>query len=56
MHVIEHLDRAKNPLVSVEIVPPRRGGDIRKLYKAVESVAPFEPPFIDVTSHSAEVQ
>jgi methylenetetrahydrofolate reductase (NADPH) len=32
-----------------------RGRNIRKLYEAVESVLPYHPPFIDVTSHAAEV-
>lgn len=55
MKVIEHLASAKNPLVSVEIIPPRRGGNIGKIHQAIESILPFNPPFIDVTSHSAEV-
>lgn len=55
MKVTEHLDRATNPLISVEIIPPRRGFNIQKLYDAIESIRPFNPPFIDVTSHSAEV-
>lgn len=55
MKVIEHLENAKNPQVSVEIIPPRRGRNVQKIYEAVESIIPFNPPFIDVTSHSAEV-
>jgi methylenetetrahydrofolate reductase (NADPH) len=55
MKVVEFLASAQNPLVSVEIIPPRRGANIQKLYQAVESIAPYRPPFIDVTSHSAEV-
>lgn len=55
MKVIEHLDRAKNPLISIEIIPPRRGHSVQKIHNAIESVKPFNPPFIDVTSHSAEV-
>lgn len=55
MKVTEHLDRATNPLVSVEIIPPKRGADFHKIQEAIESTLPFQPPFIDVTSHSAEV-
>lgn len=55
MKVTEHLDRAKNPLISVEIIPPRRGRNIQKLHDAIESIKPYNPPFIDVTSHAAEV-
>lgn len=54
MHVTEHLDRAKNPLYSYEIIPPLRGGSVRDIIDIVEQVMPFDPPFIDVTSHSAE--
>jgi methylenetetrahydrofolate reductase (NADPH) len=40
--------------VSVEIIPPRRGGDVRRIYDAVGSIMPFDPPFIDITSHAGE--
>ncbi|MEO0585263.1 MAG: methylenetetrahydrofolate reductase [Bacteroidota bacterium] len=55
MHVVDHLLNTKNPTVSLEIIPPKRGRNITKLYDAIESVIPFDPPFIDVTSHAAEV-
>ncbi|WNJ17548.1 methylenetetrahydrofolate reductase [Pontibacter sp. G13] len=55
MRVIDHLLNAKNPTVSIEIIPPRRGGNINKLHQAIESVIPYNPPFVDVTSHAAEV-
>jgi methylenetetrahydrofolate reductase (NADPH) len=52
--VIEHLANATRPLVSVEIIPPRRGGSVQRIYEAVSSLMPYEPPFIDITSHAAE--
>lgn len=55
MRVIDHLNSTKNPTISLEIIPPRRGRNIQKLHDAIESVSPFNPPFIDVTSHAAEV-
>ena len=55
MKVIEHLDRARSPLISYEIIPPKRGGSIEGVMETIESVMPFQPPFIDVTSHAAEV-
>jgi methylenetetrahydrofolate reductase (NADPH) len=55
MRVTEHLERASEPLISYEIIPPRRGGSVRGVFDIVEQVLPFEPPFIDVTGHSAEV-
>ncbi len=55
MRVVDHLTSAKNLTVSLEIIPPKRGRDINKIYQAIESVLPYHPPFIDVTSHAAEV-
>jgi methylenetetrahydrofolate reductase (NADPH) len=52
--VIEHLANATRPLVSVEIIPPRRGGSVQRIYDAVSSLMPYEPPFIDITSHAAK--
>lgn len=56
MKVIEHLARAKRPLISFEIIPIPRGGDIRLLFNIIDEIIKYEPPFIDVTSHAAEVQ
>jgi methylenetetrahydrofolate reductase (NADPH) len=55
MKVVEYLDRATNPLISYEIIPPKRGGSIGSIMNIVDELVQFEPPFIDVTSHSAEV-
>lgn len=54
MRVIEHYEQATEPLISYEIIPPRRGGSIEEIIEIVEALTPFEPPFIDVTSHAAE--
>ena len=54
MRVIEHLANATRPLVSVEVIPPRRGGNVQRIFDAVGSVMPFDPPFVDITSHAAE--
>ena len=54
MKVVEHLARAKRPLISFEIIPPLRGGNLRSLLELIEDLVRFEPPFIDITSHAAE--
>jgi len=54
VRVIDHLANAARPLVSVEVIPPRRGGDVQRIFDAVGSVMPFDPPFVDITSHAAE--
>ncbi|MCU7495918.1 MAG: methylenetetrahydrofolate reductase [NAD(P)H] [Ignavibacteria bacterium] len=55
MKVIEHLAIRKGPLISFEIIPPQRGGDIKALLSVIEHIAKYHPPFIDITSHAAEV-
>ncbi|MFA8342896.1 MAG: methylenetetrahydrofolate reductase [Rhodothermaceae bacterium] len=55
MKVVEHLEKAKNPLISFEIIPPKRGGDIKQLLATLEDIVKYNPPFIDITSHAAEV-
>lgn len=54
MKIPEILDRATEPLISYEIIPPKRGSAFEDVMTVVEELMPFEPPFIDVTSHSAE--
>ncbi len=55
MNVVSHLLQAKSPLISFEIIPPERGGNIRDLLQVVEKLLLYQPPFIDVTSHAAEL-
>lgn len=55
MKVVEFLDRASEPLISYEIIPPKRGGSVHQIFHTVEQLMRFDPPFIDVTSHSAQV-
>ena len=55
MRVTEHLEHAEGPLISFEIIPPLRGGNLRELLKLIEDLARHEPPFIDITSHAAQI-
>lgn len=55
MRVTEHLYKANETLISFEIIPPKRGGDIKQLLGVLEDLVKFNPPFIDITSHAAEV-
>jgi len=55
MRVIEHLHNITSPSVSVEIIPPTRGRNIENIHAAIDSIKHLNPPFIDVTSHAAEV-
>lgn len=55
MKVTEHLERAKRPLISFEIIPPLRGGNLENLLALIDDLETYKPPFIDITSHAAEV-
>ncbi len=55
MKVTEHLERASGPFITFEIIPPTRGGDLASLLGLIEDLTQHRPPFIDITSHAAEV-
>ncbi|MDX1618479.1 MAG: methylenetetrahydrofolate reductase, partial [Balneolaceae bacterium] len=54
MKVIEHYKRATEPLISFEIIPPKRGGSVKEVFEMLDKVMKYNPPFIDVTYHAAE--
>lgn len=55
MKVIEHYDKATEPLISFEIIPPKRGGAVMDVFESLDKVVEaVKPPFIDVTYHAAE--
>lgn len=54
MKVTEHLQKAKKPLISLEILPPAKGKSIDSLFKVLDSFVEFNPSFINVTYHRAE--
>ncbi len=55
MKVIEHLAKATSPFISFEIIPPKRGGQVQELLTVLDELVKYNPPFIDITSHAAEV-
>src|SRR3984893_4225790 len=55
MKVIDHLAQSQRPLISLEIIPPLRGGDVKGLLALIDDLVQYQPPFIDITSHAAEV-
>ncbi len=54
MKVIEHYEKATEPLISFEIIPPKRGRSVKQIFDSIEKLMPVHPPFIDVTYHAAE--
>ena len=55
MRVVEHLNRASDPPISFEIIPPLRGGNVTTLMGLIEDLSKYKPPFIDITSHGSQV-
>lgn len=55
MKVIEHLQNTDRTLISFEIIPPKRGGNISQLMAVLDDLEKYKPPFIDITSHAAEI-
>lgn len=54
MKVIDILQKSDRPIFSFELVPPLRGGDIHRIYEAIEPLIKFAPPFINITFHRDE--
>ena len=54
MKVIEHLNKAKKPLISFEILPPLKGKSIQSIYDSIDPLIEFNPSFINVTYHREE--
>lgn len=55
MKVTEHIANAKGKtLFSLEIIPPKKGENIQKIYDHLDPLMEFQPPFIDVTYHREE--
>jgi len=55
MKVSEHYERATEPLISFEIIPPKRGGSVKSVFDSLDLITEkVKPPFIDVTYHAAE--
>jgi methylenetetrahydrofolate reductase (NADPH) len=54
MHVTAHLAKAKDTLVSFEILPPLKGKSIMSIYDHLDPLMEFKPSWINVTYHRSE--
>ncbi|MGB5190648.1 methylenetetrahydrofolate reductase [NAD(P)H] [Robiginitalea sp.] len=54
MKVTEHIARAGETLFSFEVIPPVKGKQIQELYRNIDPLMEFKPPFIDVTTSREE--
>ena len=54
MKVTEHLAKAKDTLVSFEVLPPLKGKTISYIYEHLDPLMEFKPSWINVTYHRSE--
>ncbi|WP_304343323.1 methylenetetrahydrofolate reductase [NAD(P)H] [Chryseobacterium koreense] len=55
MKITEHIKNANGKtLFSIEVIPPTKGTGIEDLYKNIDPLMEFRPPFIDVTTSREE--
>ena len=55
MKVTEYFRQAAGQtLISFEILPPLKGGSMQDIFKVLDPLMEFKPPFIDVTYHREE--
>ena len=54
MKVTEHIEQAKDTLVSFEILPPLKGKSINSIYEHLDPLMEFKPSWINVTYHRSE--
>lgn len=54
MKVTEHIANARETLFSFEVIPPLKGRRIDELYRNIDPLMEFKPPFIDVTTSREE--
>ena len=54
MKVIDHINDAKETLISFEVLPPLKGKGIEALYKHLDPLMEFKPSYINVTYHRSE--
>jgi methylenetetrahydrofolate reductase (NADPH) len=54
MKVIDHINQAKDTLISFEVLPPLKGKDIQAIYDHLDPLMEFKPSFINVTYHRSE--
>ena len=54
MTVIDHINQAKDTLISFEILPPLKGKSINSIYDHLDPLMEFKPSWINVTYHRSE--
>ncbi|MGN0049268.1 MAG: methylenetetrahydrofolate reductase [NAD(P)H] [Bacteroides sp.] len=54
MKVTELINSTQSTAFSFEILPPLKGTGIEKLYRDIDTLRPFDPKYINITTHRSE--
>lgn len=54
MKITEHIQHAKDTLISFEILPPLKGRGISSIYEHLDPLMEFKPSWVNVTYHRSE--
>ena len=55
MKVTEYIEKSKDTtLISFEVLPPLKGGSMEDIFKTLDPLMEFNPPFVDVTYHQEQ--
>ncbi len=54
MKVTDHIQQAKDTLISFEVLPPLKGKSINSIYEHLDPLMEFKPSWINVTYHRSE--
>lgn len=55
MKVTDYFAQANgNTLITFEVLPPLKGGSLQSIFKVLDPLMEFKPPFVDVTYHREE--
>ena len=55
MSVADFLASNHETAFSIEVLPPVRGKSIEQIFKTIERLLPFNPAYINITTHRTEV-
>jgi len=55
MKIPQTLEQGKSTLFSFELLPPLKGSSIKEIYKTIDPLMEFNPPYINITYHREEV-
>lgn len=56
MKVIDIINKSDKTVFSIELLPPLKGNDTKRMYRTIESLTDFDPKYINITTHRDELE